>query len=383
MIAALGRNDGRFSMRLMVVKDRNVNSRFVWDYCNMLAKRGYEVNFVFDSFKQQAGPANLLPQVKVRNLSARRGNLLQDIWCGLKSVFQPASFRYAEAIRQIKPDVIVCYFLKDVYNVCFLHNHKIPIVMMVHNHPPVFFAPLRKKPLRYRIYKKQLEKIAAYDLLLESFKGTIGEDYPKHEERVIGNIIAQIPENERADLSVEKKKIIYVCRVDEVQKRQHLLFEAFGKIARDFPEWKIELYGSIKHPDYHQRLLEQLKRLGIEKQVEFMGYADDVKAVYRGADFMAWPAAYEGLSIALADGQAHGLPAIGFADAPSVNEVIVDGVNGFLARDVDDFAVKMAKLMSDKELRIKMGAEAAKGVEQYAEEHIADQWERLLKDLAG
>lgn len=383
MIAALGRNDGRFSMRLMVVKDRNVNSRFVWDYCNMLAKRGYEVNFVFDSFKQQAGPANLLPQVKVRNLSARRGNLLQDIWCGLKSVFQPASFRYAEAIRQIKPDVIVCYFLKDVYNVCFLHNHKIPIVMMVHNHPPVFFAPLRKKPLRYRIYKKQLEKITAYDLLLESFKGTIGEDYPKHEERVIGNIIAQIPENERADLSVEKKKIIYVCRVDEVQKRQHLLFEAFGKIARDFPEWKIELYGSIKHPDYHQRLLEQLKRLGIEKQVEFMGYADDVKAVYRGADFMAWPAAYEGLSIALADGQAHGLPAIGFADAPSVNEVIVDGVNGFLARDVDDFAVKMAKLMSDKELRIKMGAEAAKGVEQYAEEHIADQWERLLKDLAG
>lgn len=383
MIAALGRNDGRLSMRLMVVKDRNVNSRFVWDYCNMLAKRGYEVNFVFDSFKQQAGPANLLPQVKVRNLSARRGNLLQDIWCGLKSVFQPASFRYAEAIRQIKPDVIVCYFLKDVYNVCFLHNHKIPIVMMVHNHPPVFFAPLRKKPLRYRIYKKQLEKITAYDLLLESFKGTIGEDYPKHEERVIGNIIAQIPENERADLSIEKKKIIYVCRVDEVQKRQHLLFEAFGKIARDFPEWKIELYGSIKHPDYHQRLLEQLKRLGIEKQVEFMGYADDVKAVYRGADFMAWPAAYEGLSIALADGQAHGLPAIGFADAPSVNEVIVDGVNGFLARDVDDFAVKMAKLMSDKELRIKMGAEAAKGVEQYAEEHIADQWERLLKDLAG
>ena len=368
-------------MRLMVVKDRNVNSRFVWDFCNMLAKRGYEVNFVFDSFKQQAGPANLLPKVKVRNLSARQGNLLKDIWTGLKAVFQPASFRFAKAIRDIKPDVIVCYFLKDVYNVCFLHQYDIPIVLMVHNHPPVFFAPLRKKPIRYRIYKKQLEKIAAYDLLLESFRGTIGDDYPKHEERIIGNIIGQIPPAERTDLSVEKKKIIYVCRVDEVQKRQHLLFEAFGKIAPDFPDWKIELYGSIKHPDYHKRLLEQLKQLGIENQVKFMGYANDVKAVYRGADFMAWPAAYEGLSIALADGQAHGLPAIGFADAPSVNEVIVDGVNGFLAKDVDDFALKMAKLMADKELRVKMGAAAVKGVEQYAEEHIADKWEQLLSDL--
>ncbi|MBE6445608.1 MAG: glycosyltransferase family 4 protein [Alphaproteobacteria bacterium] len=370
-----------FFMRLMVVKDRNVNSRFVWDFCNMLAKRDHEVNFVFDSFKQQNGPSNLLPKVKVRNLSSRKGNLLLDIWSGLKSVFQPSSFRYAKAIKEIKPDVIVCYFLKDVYNVCFLHNHNIPIVLMVHNHPPVFFAPLRNKPIRYRVYKKQLEKIAAYDLLLESFRGTIGEDYPKHEERIIGNIIGQIEPQDRADLSVEKKKIIYVCRVDEVQKRQHLLFEAFGKIAKDFPDWKIELYGSIKHPDYHKRLLEQMKSLGIENQVEFMGYANDVKAVYRGADFMAWPAAYEGLSIALADGQAHGLPAIGFADAPSVNEVIKDGVNGFLAKDVDEFAAKMAMLMKDQNLRIKMGAEAVKGVEQYAENHIADKWEQLLKDL--
>ncbi|MBR6663807.1 MAG: glycosyltransferase, partial [Alphaproteobacteria bacterium] len=122
-------------MRLMVVKDRNVNSRFVWDFCNMLAKRDHEVNFVFDSFKQQNGPSNLLPKVKVRNLSSRKGNLLLDIWSGLKSVFQPSSFRYAKAIKEIKPDVIVCYFLKDVYNVCFLHNYNIPIVLMVHNHP--------------------------------------------------------------------------------------------------------------------------------------------------------------------------------------------------------------------------------------------------------
>ena len=367
-------------MKIMVVKDRNVNSRFVWDFCNMLAKRGHQVHFIFDSFKQQAGPANLLPQVKVRNLSARKGNLLKDVWAGLKSVFQPASFRYARAVREIKPDAIVCYFLKDVYNVCFLHDHKIPIVLMVHNHPPVFFAPLRKKPIRYRIYKKQLEKIAAYDLLLESFKGTIGDDYPKHEERVIGNIIAQIAPEKRTDLTAEKKRIAYIGRVDETQKRQHLLFEAFGKIARDFPDWKVEIYGGIKHPDYHKRLVKQIQELGLEKQVEFMGYVD-APLIYGNVDFLAWPAAYEGLSIALADGQARGLPVIGFADAPSVNEVIVDGVNGFLAKDVDDFAAKMACLMRDKELRVRMGREAAKGVEQYAEEHIAEQWERLLNDL--
>ncbi|MBQ9731879.1 MAG: glycosyltransferase [Alphaproteobacteria bacterium] len=369
-------------MKLMVVKDRNINSRFVWEFCNMLSGRGHDVTFVFDSYKQQQITSDFLPQVKVINLSAKKGNILSKVYTGIKSIFQPSSFRYAQAINAIKPDAIICYFLKDVYNTCFLHNHNIPIILMVHNHPPVFFGPLRHKPIRYRVYKKQLEKISAYNLLLESFKGSIGNDYPKHEERVIGNIIGQIEPSARTDLSIEKKKIVYIGRIDEKQKRHHLLFEAFGKIAKDFPDWKIELYGGIKHPDYYNRLCEQIDKLGIKNQVEFMGFTNDIKSVYRNADFMAWPAAYEGLSIALADGQAHGLPSIGFKDAPSVNEVIVDGVNGFLAKDVDDFAQKMAILMNDKKLRIKMGAEAVKGIERYSEKHIADKWEQLLKDVA-
>lgn len=369
-------------MKLMVVKDRNVNSRFVWDFCNMLAKRGHNVNFVFDSYKKQEAPQNLLSEVKIRNLSAKGKCALGNLWIGLKSIFQTPSFRYAKAIREIKPDAIICYFIKDVYNICFLHKYDIPIVLMVHNHPPVFFEPLRHKPIRYRIMKKQLQKIAAYDLLLESFKGTIGDDYPKHEEAVIGNIIKQIEPQNRADLNVEKKRIAYIGRVDETQKRQHLLIEAFGKIAKDFPDWKVEIYGGIKHPEYHKRLTAQIKSLGLEKQVVFMGYVD-APLIYGNVDFMAWPAAYEGLSIALADGQAHGLPAIGFADAPSVNEVIVDGVNGFLAKDIDDFAAKMAMLMKDQSLRIKMGQEAVKTVERYAEENIADQWEALLRRLTA
>ena len=369
-------------MKLMIVKDRNVDSRFVWDFCNMLAKRGHEVNFVFDSYKKQEKPENLLPEVKVLNLCAKTGNFLQDSWTALKSIFQTPSFRYARAIKTIKPDAVICYFLKDVYNVCFLHNYDIPIILMVHNHPPVFFAPLRRKPIRYRIMKKQLAKVAAYDLLLESFKGSIGSDYPCREEVVIGNIIKQIAPAERTDLNHEKKKIAYIGRVDKTQKRQHLLIEAFGKIARDFPDWTVEIYGGIKHPDYHRELLAQIKRLGLEKQVAFMGYVD-APQIYGNVDFLAWPAAYEGLSIALADGQARGLPAIGFADAPSVNEVIIDGVNGFLAKDIDDFAAKMAILMQDKNLRIKMGQEAVKTVARYAEENIADAWEALLRRLTG
>ncbi len=367
-------------MKLMIVKDRNVNSRFVWDFCNMLAKRGHEVNFVFDSYKKQEGPQNLLPEVKVLNLSSKGKCFIANFWTAIKSIFQTPSFRYAKAIKKIKPDAIICYFLKDVYNICFLHNYDIPIVLMVHNHPPVFFEPLRHKPIRYRIMKKQLQKIAAYDLLLESFKGTIGDDYPKHEEAIIGNIIKQIEPQNRTDLSIEKKRIAYIGRVDETQKRQHLLIEAFGKIAKDFPEWKVEIYGGIKHPQYHQRLLKQIKSLGLEEQIVFMGYVD-APLIYGNVDFLAWPAAYEGLSIALADGQAHGLPAIGFANAPSVNEVIINNVNGFLAKDIEDFANKMATLMKDQALRIKMGQEAVKTVERYAEENIAKDWEHLLNRL--
>ena len=78
-----------------------------------------------------------------------------------------------------------------------------------------------------------------------------------------------------------------------------------------------------------------------------------------------------------------GLPSIGFADAPSVNELIIEGHNGFLAKDVDDFTEKLRRLMRDKGLRQAFGKNAAKDMEAYAPEKVIELWRRLIVETVG
>ena len=197
----------------------------------------------------------------------------------------------------------------------------------------------------------------------------------------IANPVKQYKEDELVDLSKEKKKIIYVARVERKIKQPHLLIEAFAQIAKDFPDWKVEIWGTAKYEDYNQEIANFIKEHQLENQVSLAGYTMDIEGLYRSADIHAFPSNCEGFSLAIADAMSIGLPHIGFDYAHSVNEIIIDGHNGFLAKDVDDFADKLKKLMSDKELRIKFGKNAHEDMKAYAPEIILDQWDELFKQI--
>ena len=95
---------------------------------------------------------------------------------------------------------------------------------------------------------------------------------------------------------------------------------------------------------------------------------------------MAFPSRFEGFGLALAEGMVAGLPAVGFKNTPGVSELISDGVNGFLADDIDDFSKKLKCLMQNKQLRFDMGCHAQKSIEQYCPEKILKQWLELIEN---
>ena len=75
-----------------------------------------------------------------------------------------------------------------------------------------------------------------------------------------------------------------------------------------------------------------------------------------------------------------GLPAIGYKSCSAVNELIQDGMNGFLCADgVAPLAEKMAQLMGNQALRIRMGEAARASMRPYAPEIIWPAWEMLMK----
>jgi len=197
----------------------------------------------------------------------------------------------------------------------------------------------------------------------------------------IPNDVAQIEEKDLADLTVEKtqKTITMISRLHS-GKQQHLLIEAFARLAKDYPDWQVKIYG----PPHKRRYLRKLQRMivsfDLTGQVELMGTTNQALGVLRDADIFAFPSNFhEGWGRALTEAMSVGLPCVGLKTTPSVNELIVDGVNGFLTDNTaEDFAEKLKTLMDDRELRVKMGKAGNEMVKQYAPEKIYDQWEKLL-----
>ena len=280
-----------------------------------------------------------------------------------------------ELLSNIKPDVIVSF--QPAASKALICDLKVgmPVITMSHGDPEDYFHiyPLEEIPA--------VEKSTINQVLMPSFEEHIKKHVPDAKTITIGNAIPQF--NFSADLSADKEiyKIIFVGRLTKNHKRPHLLIEAFAKLSSKYPNWIVELWGAPDKKAYYLELEHLIKSNKLEQKVFLKGSTDKVPQVLKEADIFAFPSAYEGFGMALAEGMSVGLPAVGFKHCPAVNELIKDGKNGILCDDgAEGLASALDKLMNNKKLRIEMGAAAKSDMAEYAPQKIWDKWEMLLKE---
>lgn len=279
-------------------------------------------------------------------------------------------------LNKINPDIIVSYQPAASKLLLCDAQTKIPVITMSHGDPEDYFHiyPVKEIPA--------LEKSAVCQVLMPSFEEHIKNHLPNAKTVVIGNAIPQF--DFIANLAAEKKqyKIIFVGRLSKNHKRPHLLLEAFNNIAAKYPEWIVEIWGAVDNKAYYMELKNFIKLHGLNEKVFLKGTTNDVPQVLKDADIFAFPSAYEGFGMALAEGMSVGLPAVGFKNCPAVNELIKDGKTGILCEDgVTAFTQALKQLMENKDLRVKMGKAAKLDMQQYAPQKIWDKWEALLNKL--
>ena len=100
------------------------------------------------------------------------------------------------------------------------------------------------------------------------------------------------------------------------------------------------------------RLEKLIAELRLESYVKLLGLRHDVIELMREADIFVIPSSYEGLSIAMIEAMACGLPIIG-SNAPGLRENINHGQNGLLfqVKDYNALAECILRLADDKGLR--------------------------------
>jgi glycosyltransferase involved in cell wall biosynthesis len=130
-------------------------------------------------------------------------------------------------------------------------------------------------------------------------------------------------------------------------------------------------------------LIEESKRLGLESQVEFLGRVENVPEHLRATDIFVLPSLSEGVSNALLEAMAHGLPCIATA-IPGNTDLILDRRTGLLVEPGDPCALSRAilEVARDCKLRASLGrAGRAQILEHFDMEGVARRYAELYRSL--
>ena len=199
---------------------------------------------------------------------------------------------------------------------------------------------------------------------------------------VMPNPVTQAGRARPRQASNRRKVVLNVGRLGE-EKDQETLICAFSKLAGKYPDWVLRILGE---GPLRLRLVQLTDELGLADRIEFAGAVTDMAAEYNRAQILAMSSRYESFGLATAEALAHGVPAIGFADCPGTNELILDSVNGLLVPPGDrviGLAGGLGRLMEDAELRRSLGEAGPQSVARFSLEAIVSQWEELLHRCAA
>ena len=169
--------------------------------------------------------------------------------------------------------------------------------------------------------------------------------------------------------------IICVARFEPV-KNHGMLLEAAAILKRGGTPFRLLLVGDGPLRD---RYLEQCRRTGIEREVEFLGYRTDIPELLAETDIAVLTSLKEGLPRAAIEAMAMGLPVVA-TRVPGTREVVRYGETGLGVEvgDAEGLASALATEIGDPALRARHGAQGrAVALQEFDERRIVEELREL------
>jgi len=175
--------------------------------------------------------------------------------------------------------------------------------------------------------------------------------------------IERVPTPLKPSAAVSGKKIFVMGRFVE-WKGFDMSLQALSRLPRGLAE--LHLIGD--GPE-RRRLQDLARDLGLANLVRFHGYQPDPFPLLREGWFGVLPSRFEPFGNVIVEMFAVGLPVVAFDVNYGPKEIIRDGQNGILVKNRNpiDLAQAMLRLLSDDELRNRLGAQARnEAVQRYS-----------------
>ena len=179
----------------------------------------------------------------------------------------------------------------------------------------------------------------------------------------------------RLSFGEKRKEIIYVGRIDTVQKRVERVIETWALLEPENPDWCLTVVG-----DGPQR--SDMERLAAERglrRVSFVGFRPPAD-YYRRSSLLLLTSEFEGFPLVLAEAMSFGVVPVVYGSYSAVYDIIADGRDGIIVPysserfPAQQMADSVARLMRDEPVLRAMATAAMDKSREYDIETVYQQW---------
>jgi glycosyltransferase involved in cell wall biosynthesis len=187
------------------------------------------------------------------------------------------------------------------------------------------------------------------------------------------------------ELGIRQPALNIVCVANLRRGKGHsFLIEAFSRAL----ERASGKYGNINllivgDGDQRQSLTKQAGNSPAKDHIYFLGHRSDTVAILKVCDIFALPTLAEGMSNAIMEAMAAGLPVI-TTDIDANQDLITDNHSGILVPPANIALLEHAltKLINNPDVRLRLGANAAKLIKQkYSLDQVIPQIHQMLQNI--
>jgi sugar transferase (PEP-CTERM/EpsH1 system associated) len=184
----------------------------------------------------------------------------------------------------------------------------------------------------------------------------------------------------RRELGLADEELCLGCVGNLLPVKDHLtLLRALDGLDAVTTRWRLLIAGEGTERPKLEAFLETQGEW--RHRVHFLGLSNSVAGLLQAMDLFVLPSLFEGISNALLEAMATGLPVAVTATGGNP-EVVVDGESGLLfpGQDAQALSSHLARLATDRDLRVRLGAQAVRRVrEEFSMDSMVRQYGQLYE----
>jgi len=232
----------------------------------------------------------------------------------------------------------------------------------------------QKKVLNYI-----LEKVDYFITLSPSFIPELeyyGIDTEEYNQKLLAipNMFPAVVETKHLKSNV----ILYVGRLEKMQKRIDLLEEIFRRLHSRMIDWEFWVVGD--GPD--KKGFEEYCQMHKLERLKFFGYQDPTP-FYQKAKLLAFTSGNEGFGNVLIEAQQHEVVPVMFNSYSAAPDLVKDGKTGKLIKpfNVDEYVNEVLELAQNVERLEQYAQEGKEHARAFEYEAISKRWFDLLQEM--